>query len=150
MSDYILSLIPEDPSYVPPAEAQSRALAAYRAIAPKASHIECRVFDQITFIDQGDNFEKVQCPACGKDVTNHWSEWMERAFELKFRDLSIVIPCCGIHTNLNDLTYVWPAGFARVVLRAQNPNLGGFLSSEDHSVLETLMGCKLRQVYAHY
>ena len=68
MSDFFLSLIPEDPAYVPPAEAQAQAVATLRARLPLPSHVEARVFDQVTFIDQGSNFEKVLCPACDEDM----------------------------------------------------------------------------------
>jgi hypothetical protein len=59
---YYLSLIPEEPSYVPPAEAQSRALGVLHAfLKKKAFHlldksgveIEVEVSDDIQFVDQG-------------------------------------------------------------------------------------------------
>ena len=53
-------------------------------------------------------------------------------------------------SNLNALRYIWPAGFARFSLCAMNPNIGGVLAAKDVSALEDVLGCKLRQVYAHY
>jgi hypothetical protein len=150
MSDVFLSLIPEDPEYVPVAQARTRALAALRALLPQSSHIEIRLFEWVTFVDQGGNFESVECAGCGADVTDSWAEWMDRAFEHQFSCLSITMPCCGLATSLNALRYNWPAGFARFSLRAQNPNIGGWLPPEDLSALENLVGCKLRQVYARY
>jgi hypothetical protein len=68
------------------------------------------------FFDQGGNFEKVQCPACHEDVTNQWPEWMDKAFEYQFADLTLTMPCCGLATNLNTLGYFPAAGFARFSL----------------------------------
>jgi hypothetical protein len=150
MSDSILSLIPDDPTYVPLSDVQPRAIALLRALAPRASHVGCRASDQVVFFDQGSNFEKVQCPACGEDVTSQWPEWMSKAFESQFADLALTMSCCGLATNLNALGYLPPAGFARFSLTARNPNVGGLLSAEDLSVLERVIGCKLRQVYARY
>jgi hypothetical protein len=129
MSDFFLSLIPEDPAYVPPAEAQAQAVAALRACLPPPSHVEVRIFDKVTFIDQGSNFEKVLCPACDEDITEHWAEWLDAAFESEFRDLSLTAPCCGRLTNLNALHYIPPAGFARFSLCAMNPSIGGLQAS---------------------
>jgi hypothetical protein len=150
MSDFFLSLIPEDPAYVPPAEAQAQAVAALRACLPPPSHVEARIFDEVTFIDQGSNFEKVLCPACDEDITEHWAEWLDAAFEAKFSDLSLSTPCCGRLTDLNALRYIPPAGFARFSLCAMNPSIGGLLAATDVSALEDVLGCKLRQVYARY
>jgi len=150
MSDFFLSLIPEDPTYVPSAEAQAQAVAALRARLPPPSQVEARVFDEVTFIDPGSNFEKVLCPACDEDITEHWAGWMDAAFEAEFSNLSLTMPCCERVTNLNALRYIWPAGFARFSLCAMNPNIGGVLAAKDVSALEDGLGCKLRQVYAHY
>jgi hypothetical protein len=120
MSDFFLSLIPDDPTYVPPVEAQAQAVAALRARLPPPSQVEARVFDAVKFIDQGCNFEKVLCPACDEDITEHWAGWMDAAFEANFRDLSLTTPCCGRLTNLNALRYVAPAGFALLALRHES------------------------------
>jgi hypothetical protein len=150
MSDVLLSLIPEDPGYVPIAEAQQHALNALRALLPRSSDVEAKVFDQVTFIDQGGNFERVQCPACDADVTTQWPAWMDKAFAAQFSELALTMPCCGLATDLNALRYDWPAGFARFALRARNPGIGGWLSAGDLSILENVAGCRLRQVYARY
>jgi hypothetical protein len=74
---YYLSLIPEEPTYVPPAVAQTQAREAFRAfLKKKAFHlldkseveIEVKVSDDIQFVDQGVNFESVSCPACGTEI----------------------------------------------------------------------------------
>ena len=150
MSDFFLSLIPEDPTYVPPAQAQAQAVAALRARLPRPSQVEAKVFDEVTFIDTGSNFEKVLCPTCDEDITEPWTGWMHAAWEAESPDLSVSMPCCGRLTNLNALRYIPLAGFARFSLCAMNPNIGGVLAAKDVRVLEDVLGCKLRQVYTHY
>jgi hypothetical protein len=162
---YYLSLIPEEPSYVPPADAQSRALDTFRAFLTKkpfqikVAHrrdeaeveIEVEVSEDIQFVHQGVNFESVSCPACGAKIEfTLWKEWMDRSYELAFIDRSITTPCCGYKTDLNVLRYDWPAGFARFALRAVNPEIeNGLLPADRLSVLEEILGCKLRQIGSH-
>jgi hypothetical protein len=158
---YYLSLIPEEPSYVPTTEAQSRALDAFRAfLTRKAFHfldktkneIEVEVSEDIRFVDQGVSFESVSCPGCGAEIkTKSWKKWMDRSHQSKFIDRSITMPCCGCETDLNALRYDWPAGFARFVLRAVNPEIeNGLLPADKLSVLEQILGCKLRQIATWY
>jgi hypothetical protein len=158
---YYLSLIPEEPSYVPPAVAQTQAREAFRAFLKKKafhlldkseSEIEVEVSDDIQFVDQGVNFESVSCPACGTEIESEsWKKWMGRSYESKFIDRSITMPCCGCETDLNALRYDWPAGFARYVLRAVNPNIDNeVLPADKLSVLEDILGCKLRQIRTHW
>jgi hypothetical protein len=150
MSDHYLVLIPERPTFVPSPEAQARAVDVLRALVPRATKVEARLSEHVEFIDQGANFEKVSCSTCGEDLTDHWPAWMDEAARSNFSELSFATPCCGRPTDLNALRYVWPAGFARFALRAENPAIGGFLALSDLSVLEGVVGCKLRQILAHY
>ncbi len=167
MSDNYLSLIPEEPSYVPPAEAQARALETFRAfltkkrpfqVKPSARwdepvvEIEVEVSEDIRFVDQGSNFESVSCPACGAEIdTESWSEWMNKSSKSDFLDRSVTMSCCGRETDLNALRYDWPAGFARYILRALNPEIeNGMLPADKLSALEEILGCKLRQIRTHY
>jgi hypothetical protein len=163
---YYLSLIPEEPSYVPPADAQLRALDTFRAFLAKKMpfqvkpsvrwdepevEIEVDVSDDIQFIHQGVNFESVSCPACGTEIEfKSWEAWMNGSYKSKFVNRSITMPCCGCETDLNALRYDWPAGFARFSLRAVNPDIeNGLLPPDKLSVLEEILGCKLRQIGAH-
>src|SRR5262249_49032153 len=108
---YYLSLIPEEPNYVPSAQAQTQARDAFRAfLKKKALHIsdkseaeiEVEVSENIQFVDQGLNFESVSCPACGTEIEfESWTKWMDRSYESNFRDRSITMRCCGCETDLN-------------------------------------------------
>jgi len=149
MSDAILSLIPQDPSYVPNASAQASAVSLLRSLAPQADRVKAQVFNNVTFIDQGANFESVHCPGCKIEVEiASWQDWMSKASGSEFCDLSLAMPCCGASTSLNDLIYEWPAGFARFALIIQNPNIGGWLAEEKLAEVDDVVGCKLRQIYA--
>jgi hypothetical protein len=151
MSEHFLSLIPEQPDYVPSAEAQARALETFRSFVPKALDVEATVSEHVEFIDQGECFERLLCPACGKKIaTAVWHTWMNKSHESQFTDLSMTTPCCGHETDLNSLRYEWPAGFARFVLRADGPGLNGWLPADKQSMLEDILGCKLRQIVTMY
>ena len=64
-----------------------------------------------------------------------------------FRNLKITTPCCRAPSTLNDLDYEWPAGFARFVLEASNPNVSE-LPGQQVRALSRILGCKLRQIWS--
>src|SRR5438045_4682754 len=113
MSDTLLRLIPQQPTHVPSAGARERAQLVLSRSVPFADDIGWRVTQHVRFVDCGGNLEVVRCPRCGTDVGEWWSLAMELAHEQQFQDLRVTTPCCGARTSLNDLDYVWPAGFAR-------------------------------------
>jgi hypothetical protein len=163
---YFLSLIPEEPSYIPRADAQSRALDAIRAFLKKKVLfqkrvirrrdeaevvVEVEVSDDIQFVHPGVNLESVSCPACDTRLDiETWNEWMDKSCDSKFVDRSITTPCCGCETELNALQYDGPAGFARCILHVVNLDIeNGLLPPDKLSVLEEILGCKLRQIGMH-
>jgi hypothetical protein len=75
---------------------------------------------------------------------------MDEASAHGFVALQVIVPCCHIQTTLNDLRYKWPAGFARFIMEVRNPGRSEALTEEEIRQLEHLLGCKLRQVLAHY
>jgi hypothetical protein len=152
MSDHYLSLIPEEPSYLPPTEAQALALEAFRAFLSPDAEIEVEASEDIQFVDQGENFESVSCPACDTEIDiKSWGEWLDKSSESNFIDRSVTMPCCGRETDLNALRYHWPAGFARYILRALDPGIDNrWLEEKQLSALEGILGCKLRQIRTMY
>jgi hypothetical protein len=75
---------------------------------------------------------------------------MEKSHDSEFVDRSITTPCCGCKTELNTLQYDGPAGFARCIVRVVNLDMeNGLLPPDKLSVLEEILGCKLRQIGAH-
>ena len=74
---------------------------------------------------------------------------MSRAFESAFVSLTVSVPCCGSTISLNDLHYERPAGFARFVLEARNPNVAD-LPEEEIAGLSSILGASLRLIWARY
>ena len=66
MSDDVLSLIPIDKEYVPSAAAREKAAALRQELLGDGEMCEAKVFDQLNFIDQGENCEAALCPPCGR------------------------------------------------------------------------------------
>jgi hypothetical protein len=133
-----------------------------------AEEINVPVYDKVVFVDQGENFSSVSCPACGSKLNEGWwgaqmseacgldpnIDWWDSGFYFEdsqptFNNLDVVVPCCGALLSLNDLTYDFPAGFARFALEALYPPILD-LTDEQVSRLENVLGCKLRKVWAHY
>jgi hypothetical protein len=151
MSDTWIRFIPTDREYVPPREAQARAVALLRSFVPNADEVETNVSDEIQFIDCGGNWMGVACPECGADAEPWFADAMSTAFEsCRFRDLRAVAPCCGAKVLLDELKFGWPVGFARFVLEARNPELTtAALSEAQNLALEKALGCSLRIVWRH-
>src|ERR1043165_8573352 len=126
MSDDYLHIIPEDPNFVPDPAAGRRALELLREMAPAADETGTTQTPGVKFVDPGENLERISCPPCGATVpTDLWVQMMEAAAAIGFQALSVQLPCCSVHTSLNDLNYDWPAGFARFRLWARNASIGG-------------------------
>ena len=105
--------------------------------------------DEIDFVHGMENFEGVYCPDCGSEIDfDWWGEAMDKSSAGKFRNLTIEVPCCGRTTNLNELRYEFPAGFARFSLSVHSPNIQGF-SSGILDRIAVALGCKIRQVWEH-
>lgn len=168
MSDSWYILIPEDPNYVPDRSRREQALMLFSHYLDGAEEINAPVYDKIVFIDQGENFATVSCPACRSKLDEGWwgaqmseacgldpkIDWMDAGdyFENAqptFESLDVVVPCCGSFVSLNDLKYNFPAGFARFALEAQYPPIPD-LSDEHLAQLERVLGCKLRKIWARY
>ena len=106
MSENVLRIVPTDPLCVPSPPAQDQARNLFASLLPQAE-IHVIVTEEVSFIDPGGNFERIQCPTCSAVVPiEWWSQEMDRASAAShFRDLSIVLPCCQTHSSLNNLCY---------------------------------------------
>jgi hypothetical protein len=150
MSDNFLRLIPEQPQFEPSHQASETALGLLKALMLNATAVNARRFKEIRFVDQGANFERVLCPHCNLEITSHWSRWMEDCSQSQFTQREFTLPCCNKESDLNDLAYHWPAGFAKFILEVENPNPAEWLRGEVQKSLELVLGCKIRQILAHY
>ncbi len=139
MTDHFLILIPTDPHYTPPPERAQAANDYLMSVLPEADDIVWAGSDHVEFVDCGDNFTRVICPACGTELPmSDWRQMMDVAFANQFADLQITMPCCGAVGSLNDLHYEWPAGFARFSLEALNPNAD--LDDQQIHAVEDMLG----------
>ena len=145
MSENYLRLIPEDPSEMPSTEAAAATVAILQKIFPEAEQIRAHRYGEIKFIDPGSNLARVLCP----DLTGAWPAWMDESSTSHFDARNVIVSCCSKSIDLNDLIYEWPAGFAKFVLEAVNPKLGGSLTGEALNELEAALGTRLRQIKAH-
>lgn len=149
MSDSFLRLIPIDPKYVPNQQAQSVAEELLLSLGQWNEEISSKCYEEIIFVDQGENFERIVCPLCKTELDiNWWQEAMSEASENKFMNLEISLPCCKQRSSLNELEYLWPAGFSRFVIEARNPK--SELNATDFESLEKILNCKLRKIIANY
>ena len=103
MSDHFLVVIPANPA----ADLPDSANALRDALAALAGGDEARVKDygKLQFIDCGENFESIVCPACQSALTLKWwqarmdDDWhSEDGFHLHAHTL----PCCNVEATLND------------------------------------------------
>ena len=126
--------------------------------------------EEIQFIDNGGNWQEVRCPRCKAVLADDWwTQAMDRAHGTKFAELSVKLPCCGWDSNLNDLEYDWPAGFARFSISVKNPvridqssvvqidekvaRMNFTMLDPDENLLARVgaaLGCPVRKVRAHY
>ncbi len=146
MSDSWLQFIPADPWQRPSPEAAARARALLASFAPAADAVDVAFKNEVEFFAPGENWSGVACPACGADLEDWWNEAMNTAYGNAFEDLAVATPCCGAATSLNDLNYVWPAGFGRFVLEAMNPDIGDTTPEQDRRLAECL-GLPLRKIH---
>jgi hypothetical protein len=149
MSDDWILLIPEDPTFIPNAERQSRARQRLSELAPEADEINLVVSDTVEFFHCGVNFERVLCPSCGTEIPDAWwKERMDDDHENGFTLSPYSTPCCGSQHTLHDLKYEWPQGFGRFALEAMNANIGK-LDEVRRKELEDVLATELRVIYRH-
>ena len=150
MSENLLQLIPQQPTYVPGEEVVLLAEQFLKSHISETGKVYAEVSNEIRFIDAGTNFASVSCPVCGKKISSAWwSAAMDEAHKSQFSNLDIVVPCCGGRTTLNHLNYNFPQGFARFVLTVRNPGVPEF-DEQSREELERIVGCKLRVIWTHY
>jgi hypothetical protein len=147
MSDHWLMFIPTAPEALPSKAAADEAAKLLKIFVPEADgEVLARFAERTEFHGGGANWSGVNCPKCGADIGGWWKDAMDLAWVSKFRDLRATMPCCGHSTTLNDLKYVWPAGFSRFALEAMNPNIAQTTPEQDLELSEAL-GLELRKIW---
>jgi hypothetical protein len=135
MSERVLKIIPTDQDYVPSAEQQAKAIAVLREMVPYGA-IEAKVYEDLDFIDQGQDCEAVLCSSCGNRVavdpfsgTDFAQDWYGNLAEAiaarttSVRKFKTTMPCCGASVSLTSLKFDMPAGIARFELCATDPEI---------------------------
>jgi hypothetical protein len=149
MSDHWITLIPEDPLFIPDAANGTRARDRLAEIAPDAEEIEVKVCEEVEFFDCGENFERIRCPACRSEIpVEWWQARMDDDYNDGFKLAKYDTPCCGTAYTLHELTYEWAQGFGRFALDAMNPNIEQ-LDDKYKAELEDILGARLRVIYQH-
>lgn len=124
MSDTYFVLIPTDPRFVPPEEAQQVALRLVQESVPRFDAATIEVSEHPEFVPAIECYEKGTCPFCGTELDKWFWDAVSRAYEASaFDDLETDLPCCGRRHPLNDLRFVGAQGFARFRLCVLNPDL---------------------------
>ena len=148
MSDNWLMFIPTDPEAIPSKAAADAAVELLKSFVPDSQDVHAEYGEKIEFHSGVENWSGVKCPNCGTDIEARWKEAMKKASQTDFAKLNITTPCCGHSTTLNDLNYVWPAGFSRFVLEAMNPNIKDTTEEQERALSEAL-GLPLRKIWMH-
>lgn len=150
VSESLLRVVPTVPDWVPAQDAADAAAEVVSAMCPGAGELVACRYAEVTFIDQGANFEAVGCPVCTAPLdADWWQERMDGAYATRFATLDTVTPCCSATVSLNDLEYHWPAAFARFELQVRNPGRR-WLSPDEAAQVSTMLGITVRQVFSHY
>ena len=141
--------IPADPHALPSRTGADEAVELLKRFAPDAGDdVRATFYDHVEFHHGGSNWSGVKCPRCGEDVEEWWVNATDKAHKSGFSNLRATTPCCGHPTSLHDLNYVWPAGFARFVLEAKNPNIRQTTAEQDRELSKAL-GLDLRKIWKH-
>jgi hypothetical protein len=148
MSTSVLKIISTNPSYMPDKN-QLEGMKRFLSKIYKSGKTEYIITETIEFIDQGENFERVSCNLCGRDIDMEtWQNEMDKAQVKQFTNLIFTTPCCHKKTSLNNLTYKSAAGFAKFVISILDPHTG--LSEVELKQLQEISGTTLRIIRAHY
>ena len=147
MSDNFITLIPEDPRFVPEAARQHLAREWFAEFAPAADEIEIKTSERVEFFHCGGYLQSIRCPSCRAAIAiEWWQDRMDEDYGEGFKLADYPVPCCGAKVTLHELEYEAPQGFGLFGLEAMNPNIG-MLKDKDKRELEKILGAKLRVIY---
>lgn len=155
VSDDWIRLIPTDALWEPERSSVDRALAyvvgLFSGPGDSADEVTVGFHKDVALVDSGVNTSSFTCSVCSSvtDVTWAFDVVSERSSDLT--DLDVVLPCCGAASNLNDLAYDWPMGFARFEIGVLNGTRERYeLDGSELRQVAQLLGHPLRQILAHY
>jgi len=159
MSDNYLRLIPADVRYIPADDVAAAAVGIASRALPEADVVQAERHEEPVFIDQGTNLEAIICPACrvrmvvfGQDgvIQQWWYELIEPLQGKGVAGVEVRTPCCAATVPFSELEFDWPAGVASFEISIRNPGIGNPLDETVIAQLEAVLGCRVKQVWAHY
>jgi len=152
MSLTILHIIPADEKYLPNISQAEMILNFIERSNRLNLKVEYEDNGIIRFYDCGENFEKVTCPCCGKNLDiEWWQDEMDRTAESEFSDLRIITPCCSVISSLNELNYCFPQGFARFAININDYENDKFIIDKSFlSQLELYSGVSWKVIISRY
>ena len=149
MSDTVFKIIPERPEYIPSQEEQNIIIAFLDNIFDPGFYYRIEITDDVNFIDQGSNFDSLNCPKCSQSLDmGWWSDQVELSAQSNFTNLNILLPCCGNECSLNDLDYDMPAGFSKYSIIIND--LDSSLFPDIITGIEKIVSFRIRTVIARY
>ena len=135
--------MPDSPDWAPYGHSIVGALDWCESAFPDAHDIQVNLTKRIRFFDGGMNQESILCPWCGQRIeSDWWQQHMQFSSDTAFESRHFPTPCCLTATDLNELSYQWPCGFARFRIAVLNP--GRSPTYEDLDNLRFIVGFKLR------
>lgn len=160
MSDTVLKLIPTDKRHIPPSATHQPALDILLRLAPNCECPRIAIYEQLQYIDAGENEEGATCPHCGQhmvfdslledDAERDWFRNIVHQTEDEVIDgATTVAPCCGVAVLFENVRFDY-SGFAMFELSIDNPDVDYPLSDEAMQQVANVLGCSLRQIWARY
>lgn len=148
MSDSTTNIIFSDPIFCPNYEQRQSVFQMLKLYLNNNVEIEELCYEEIRFIDAGENFEKILCPNCNLEIDlTWWRNEMAQAYASQFQKLEIVTPC-GYATSLNNLNYIWPAGFTKYVIRIKEHLVIPLTELENK--FQMIVSTGIRVIYTRY
>ncbi len=148
MTDDYLQFIPADPTRRPKAKASDQAVELLAGFLPQAEDVSAERFETTQIFHPCENWAGVTCPSCGvadEALEDWWMDAVRDAGDQDFKDLAVVMPCCGAETSLDALAYAAPTAFGRYLLQAQNP--GADITPAQEAELVEALGLPVRRVW---
>jgi hypothetical protein len=154
MSTRLHRFVPRDVRHVPPAAAVEQALQWLRSKV-QAYKIEVEAPGHVTFFDCGGGLDKIFCTDCKAEVDAEvWKDWMDSAWKgtIGFELTTRVLDCCGKPASLDALGADPLCAFGSFALVVTDTRTTWSENDRDVALrkLESLLGCPLHRVDAHY
>ncbi len=158
MSDNYLRLVPTDPSLVPTQHVATTCVNIVGAVLPDADEIVAESYGHPVFIDQGANLESIICPSCqttlsfapeNESIRQWWYEVIDEIGDDNVATLEVRMVCCGALVPFASIQFEWPAAVASFEISILNPNVAQ-MPTDTIASLETILSCRIKQVWAHY